>query len=134
MEKLVPTILKLSQEIKDTLRLAKDLRLKNKDLFFEKNYTFLGRTIKHYVDCFRSLEIKKTTDYDDAIKRNYRSEHLRDAVEELSEVEDNWADFLNENDLLMNQDIARNIDVKIKIGDQIDLSNQFMDVKNERLV
>ena len=130
MENLVDTVGKLQAKIKSILNTARTARSLDRDKFFSKDFTILGKTIGHYADCFKSLGIKTNAEFMNIIGKNFRAPTVRDTVLELEDVVEEWGEFLEECEKIlgMKGESSR----LIEIGEKINLDYQLMDARTHK--
>ena len=130
MEILIGAVNKLSTGIRSTLEKARNSRDLNKEAFFSKDYVILGKAISLYANCFKSLGIKANKEFKNVIGKSYSAPAVRDAVEKLENVEEEWVEFLDENEKMLER--INKATTLIKIGDNINLNHQLMDARSEK--
>ena len=130
MESLIDVVDKLQTEIKCTLNRARIARDQERDRFFSKDFSILGKTIGHYADCFKSLDIKSNAEFTNIIGKNFRAPKVRDTVLELETVVEEWGEFLGECEKMLGMNSESSM--LIKIGDKIDLDYQLMDARTHK--
>merc|ERR1712071_157187 len=128
--KLWPDVLQeTSESIAETLKQAKTAYSEDPDGFVNKNYGVLGRAISAYSKLFTRTECSSREDLENRWSKHFASPAVRDAVEDLVSVEEEWNNFLASVD-----DISHVISTNSKLekGSSIkDLSIELTNVNNE---
>ncbi len=130
MEQLAVSLKDLSANMAKTLEDARRLRKESKDSFFERDYSVLGKAISHYANCFESLGLKTKSELDEVIGQHFRYSTVQDSVEELAGVEEDWEEFLVENDSIMNQSLDEENENLLKIDDVLETDIELVDARN----
>eukprot|EP00794_Sanderia_malayensis_P020348 gene20348-22351_t len=106
---VVESLQELVKNLNETLMKATELRSESEESFFASDYSILVHSIQHYANCYKSLGVNKKNDFDNLIGKHFSLTNIRDAFEELESTQDKWAEFLEENDKIMNKEMQSDL-------------------------
>lgn len=98
LESLLQELENLQKVLSNILDEAQEYARQSIKDFVEDKVRKMGAMIGHYYTAFQKLNVMSRKDMGEAIKKMYNYESIRDAEEELFQLEDNWNSFLEEID------------------------------------
>ena len=134
MDEFITSVGTLSESINRTLSRAKELRSSSSESFFANDFGILKNAITDYADCYESLGIKTKQEFDKTVGRFYQSNDVQDAMERLEITEQQWAEFLDENDQMMNVGIQDNSRSFLKVGESLETGFELTDARTGKWV
>lgn len=131
-EILLHELERLQKVLSNILFEAKEHVRNSVEDFIEDKVRKMGPMMGHYYSTFQSLNVMTRKDMDRAVKKMYSFKSIRDAEEELYQVEQNWDSFLKEVDHTFDP-LCGSVNDK-ELGSYGPCEVKLTDVSTERLV
>ena len=134
VEKLLEELDKLQNTLRNILTEAQENAKQSIENFVEDKVRKMGAMIGHYFTAFQVLNVMSRKDMDEAVKKMYNLESIRDAEESLYQAEDEWNTFLEEVDAKINPSSGHVEDDELVVGSYGPCKLNLIEVSTERLV
>lgn len=95
--------------------------------------TRLFRSVYLYKQCFSSLGVATKAELEEAWKKCYSDEDVRESVEELLIVEEDWVKFVDEVDSILQKHL-RTGTRPIAVGEKVNVDLSFSEAKSGNVV
>lgn len=116
--------------IQEVLIKAEHIYLQSHEDFAYKNYGCMGEVIKIYKHLLLELDCKSRSELENKWKQHFSNIEVRDAVEQLFEVENKWNEFLHSVD----QEVQHEGMIRSAVGDPAPCDIPLCDVKTGETV
>ena len=134
VEKLLKELEKLQKTLRNVLAEAQENAKRSIENFLEDKVRKMGAMIGHYFTTFQALNVMSRKDMEEAVKKMYNFESIRDAEESLYQAEEEWNSFLEEVDAKINPSSDPVEDKELVVGSYGPCKLKLTDVSTERLV
>lgn len=88
----------LSQLLEELLEKAQQHVMESVENFVSDKIRCLGKAIGGYYTCMSKIKASTRAEFEEMWKSNYHDRHVRESIENLLEVEENWDQFLKDVD------------------------------------
>jgi len=122
----------MGESISETLKRAKVSFSEDPDAFVKTNYGILGKAISIYSRLFSTTGCDSRTELEDLWSKHFIDPVIRDTVEDLLSVEEEWNGFLSSID---DSTLTISENSKLEAGSSVeDVSIQLTSIENEKQV
>lgn len=130
-EKLLEELKKLQEKITNILAEAQENAKQSIENFVADKVRKMGAMIGHYFTTFQALNVMSRNEMDEAVRKMYIDESIRDAQEELYHAEDDWNSFLEDVDTKINPSSGVE-ETELLVGSPGPCELKLTDVSTER--
>lgn len=130
-EKLLEELKKLQEKITNILAEAQENAKQSIENFVADKVRKMGAMIGHYFTTFQALNVMSRKEMDEAVRKMYIDESIRDAQEELYHAEDDWNSFLEDVDTKINPSSGVE-ETELLVGSRGPCELKLTDVSTER--
>ena len=130
-EKLLEELKKLQEKIANILAEAQENAKQSIENFVADKVRKMGAMIGHYFTTFQALDVMSRKEMDEAVRKMYVDESIRDAQEELYHAEDDWNSFLEDVDTKINPSSGVE-ETELLVGSRGPCELKLTDVSTER--
>lgn len=130
-EKLLEELKKLQEKITNILAEAQENAKQSIENFVADKVRKMGAMIGHYFTTFQALNVMSRKEMDEAVRKMYIDESIRDAQEELYHAEDDWNSFLADVDTKINPSSGVE-ETQLLVGSRGPCELKLTDVSTER--
>ena len=134
VEKLLQELEKLQKTLRNILAEARENAKRSIENFLEDKVRKMGAMIGHYFTTFQTLNVLSRKDMEEAVKKMYNFESIRDAEESLYQAEEEWNSFLEEVDAKISPSSDPEEDKELVVGSYGPCKLKLTDISTERLV